>query len=274
MKIVNILKSVSLALVAISTMSFAQEASKVPVYIELSTGSDVLNDTIQGASTATVIAPSYKINDRYTLAPELITTVQYRDGGANKFDVTHSVLRVNLSDKRLAKIGDKWLAMTYRYVLPTTIGAQRAGNLGALMFRPAMSWDPAEGVKITARNGITVNLLRNAYQTNPAAGSAAKGNTLLSNNFEVWGEITFLKDFYFQPYYSFGNAYVLGGPNGGATSWANKVLQEYEVGYASAHTFDTTIAMGVDVIVNYGPGKTDKVFNKDAEFYLKLGRVF
>lgn len=231
------------ALATLALLAGIGSAHAAPLFVQLSTGNGDLHFGSTAWGTNIYTNASFKINDRYSFTPEFNNHVTYNAGNGSFLQIGHDYLRVTVSDKKLAKVGGMNLGMAYRYILPTDLGSQAAGNLGTLVFRPALSTKMGP-VDFLVRDGVGFYLNRNAYQVNPT-GPVAKGNPVLSNAFE------FLPSMELAPNLDLGLVVYLAqkvkaaDQGGSGTTWLYTSDFEIESGYTVKELGDARFALNL-----------------------------
>jgi hypothetical protein len=245
-----------------SAMFVAVGASAGPVFVQL--------DTMPGFSgfKTTVhefyINQSFAINDRYSITPELVFTLRnaYADAGTI---VSHDLLRLTATDKGLGMVGDWKLTGTYQYMAPTTLSLQKQGGVGVFFVRPNLSKSWGK-FSLLLRDRVALYLQRNSYALNDSSG-AQKPNPLMANLLEVIPSYDLGANFSLSIYLGQQSTFVMGGPNGGKTSWVNYVFQSYEIYYTAEQLSKTTFGLGVDSVAKFGGGEKFKPYSKDSMNY-------
>ena len=111
----------------------ASSAQAGGIFADLDTATDVKGTKLSQALYLNYAIP---INYRYSVTPEMLNVIDYKSAGTT---ITHFYTRVLVTDNSLAKFGDWTLQMGYRYVLPTSAGAQKQGSFGAFTLRPLIT---------------------------------------------------------------------------------------------------------------------------------------
>jgi hypothetical protein len=214
------------------------------------------------------LSRTLKVNERYSLTPEVSTTFTHREKGVNKFSVTHDYFRILLLDK-VVPVGDWKLGVTYRYRAPTTTALQQAGSFGGFMVRPqaASQWND---LSWTLRLPIEAYLQRRPYQMYSVGGKAVEPNTALSIGFEILPTYKITDELSFMPSFELTTAMEVGTPR----TWTNKFGYNWELAYSGPTTFNTSVGLFVDYGSEFGNGKgaAFKVASKDMLVGLILKR--
>jgi len=250
----------------------AQAQAMSPVFVETDTGCTFANE----CSTLVYVNTTVKINDRYTFSPETRFDLNYPHNGS-KFGVAHKYIRFVITDKSLAKLGSWKLGMAYRYTAPTTEGAQNAGTLGSLLFRPFLTneWNVGLGkISLALRENASIGLLKRPHVRTAAADGTFAGNTAFSQVFEILPTWSLNDNWSFSANWTVVNAYSLAG-TAAPSKWDNNLYHAYEVDYSHPkYTLDTTLGVGINE--NTAPfGSAFKLFGKDTtQWYVVVARSF
>jgi hypothetical protein len=209
-----------------------------------------------------------KINSRYTFVPEMYNSLNYDHGLKH----SHGYLRFLLIDGALAKVGDWKLGVTYRYRAPTLQGDQLAGSVGALGVRPQAS-AKFGSFEILLRNMLQVNMDKSSTQWNISDRGKGKGNTLVSNTFEVYPTYNFTENFGYNGafIYIWARKAADRAP-GSKGSFTNGFEYEQEFDYSVKSLDDLTI--GLSYLHDTDFAKDFKLFSKEDSFNLKLMKQF
>jgi hypothetical protein len=265
-----------LPIALLSVAGLAQ--AKVPQFTELGFGTGTLDAA--GYNAYWYQNFSIKINDRSSFTPELLTAFQITKDKASDFQVQHKYLRIVITDKNLAKMGDWNLALAYRYVVPTTKGAQAAGSFGRIGFRPAFS-TKVGAFSLLIRNEFQIHAQRNQYQVNPAGTANPKGNALVGNALEIIPSYDLGSGMDTSLYFANSNTMV--GKDKGATknTYSNQMDFQAEFGYTIAAAGDLRVGLTFSTSTAYfglnaqGEKNTFDLFKKDAsEFSVSLQKAY
>ena len=261
------------SLMALGAISRTVEAAPA-MYMQAETGM-----TVAGTGLYTDLSNTFtfKINERYTSTIELDNNIAWGTESSFHPNMTHEMLRLSASDKKLGKVGDWDLGMTYRWNLPTTDAQQKNGTYGNIDFRPALS-KKFGSLSILVRDVVSLHLQRNAYQRNVSRDTAV-GNALVSNvveflpSYAITGTLTFNAAL-FNVNSLVGAAPVPGGATQPSTTWSNKIRHIWSLEYAFASPKDLTASISYDTISKYGGGAEFKLFSEASTAYLTVGRAF
>jgi hypothetical protein len=175
------------------------------------------------------------------------------NAGKSNWGVSHGTLRGVLTDKSLWTLGGNKVTTNYRYVLPTTLGAQAAGSYGQIGFRNAVA--PSWGsFALFARLELSLNLQRNGYQVNPGylkeggttlEGFSAKptGNSIVGQTLELSPGYDINKEWNVSYLFALLTGVFGENKGGGGDRFKHRILNEFEVGYSG-------LAKGVGLAFN------------------------
>ncbi|MBS1985928.1 MAG: hypothetical protein JST16_17340 [Bdellovibrionales bacterium] len=239
----NVMRAaLALALLMGATVKSYAEPYKIPVFVELDTepmldGSMVRNNLYFNAS--------FKINDRYTVTPEMSNSLYYREGSENKTKLVHNYVRFSVTDSRLAKLGDWNVDMMYRYYMPTTMAAQKDGSFGSFSVRPGIK--RVFGIFTAyAKYIIGFGLQRNGYQLNVPDGQQ-KPTTIYNGAVQLLPSIAITDNLSFDSEIDFFQRYTGPAPAGQSVKrYHNDFTQIYALNYTIKSLSDLMVGIYIE----------------------------
>jgi len=268
------MNSMKRIIATIALVAGMASVNAAPVYLEIATYNESLEFGSNAWATDLYANISFKINQRYSFTPETSSTLSYNRATGAMVGLSHGMLRVVVTDKKLAKVGDWNLAMSYRYTAPTSAKSQAAGTLGDFMFRPALS-STIGPVSVTVRNGLTIPMNRGAYQVNPVGSANPTGNPLIRNSFEI------LPGMELAPNLDASVAWIMGQDLKGAakgatgTSWGFSTYMALETGYTHKNLNDWRTALRFETAAGGTFADSFKILKKaNSYFSVVLDKTF
>ncbi len=239
--------------------------------------------SMDGNSMGQALYVSYaiKVNERYTIVPEIFNSISYRDGGVNKTTLAHDNTRITIANKGLiGDLGDWKSDLATRYYPPTDAPLQKQGSFGVLSFRPSFSRTWAN-FELGLRPMLNINLQRNGYAVNTTPkklpSGKPEGNQIAGIGFDpvftykftdklsLNGELFFMEYFYLLD--------GVTGSDGNPTRTTHRISQTYELSYAVID--GTNVGVYVDHDNRWGgAGQEFKIFSKVANLGLSLDHQF
>ena len=262
-------------------IALALGLSQAPVFAGPTTVVLLMGNTFESVvgdfSGLVYLANTVKINDRYSLIPELRTDFNLTTGGKSAVSASHTYARIYLRDNSLARVGAWKVGMMYRYALPTTMALQEAGSFGTLSVRPDISRSFLDRkLNILGRLTLSAGLLRNRYQvlSTGEAGDKRTGNAIYSHVLEFLPSYQISESFSANLNWTVDGALVLAAQGATEGSFKHRFYHSYGVAYSSPAIWDTSIEVGF----SHGPSAFGKGFTlmskKGGAYYIELARVF
>ncbi len=251
-------------------------AYRVPVFVELNNSSTIDGDT-RTQVTEAYVNGTIKINETYSLVPELRTDFFYKEGGAkNDFKAKHAYSRVWLYQYGVDNFGPWKLDIGYRYRLPTESSYQIEGNFGQIGVRPALT-GKFGNFSLVARDFVTVFLQRSGLEKNQTVQSPAarQGTRIMANQFELISGYDIVPGLTASAAFSMTNGIRSSvGPD--SYHWENEFEQEFEIGYRDEkYTANTYVGVSYYSTINPSPNKTVDWYDGDvSKLSLKIAREF
>ncbi len=290
MKLSN--KNIVRVLGALCVVGFSSASLAVTSLIDVVNGYDRKFET---SETEIIYRLTFKINDRYSITPDLRTLYNYDFETTKKGTWAHKSLTIDFADKKVTSLWGGKVFANYFYGLPTSNAAQKAGTFGTVTYRPAIKWGAEGGWSTVVRNAIGLPLNRSNYQyridratTDADSAAAAKRSKLSPNALFTNAADVILNSPEFaakglnaQLYFYNANRYMGSNLDGYSHFWNGLMVQDYSVHYSSEAIANYEVALGMAFETAYGKpsASADKtkfiLWNKDTiSYYLEIAKEF
>lgn len=220
-----------------AAMAIAAMPARAGVFADLDSYMSLDKKSIE---QALYVSYSIKVNERYTIIPETLNSITYRDGGVNATKVTHVYNRISIINKDIiGDLGDWKSDLNTRYYLPTDKALQEQGSFGIISFLATFkrSW---ANLDLLLRPLVNVNLQRNGYalRTTPKLLPSGKpeGNQIAGVGFDPVAVYKFSDKLSLSAEWLYVEYFYLldgvTGSDGNPTRTSHRFAQTYELSYA------------------------------------------
>ncbi len=209
------------------------------------------------------VSYGFKTKGDYSINVDTLMQVQDVDG-ADHLAYTHAYSRIGIKSPVTYNLGSTWkFNWQYRYVIPTTAGAQADGSYGTVSVRPTFTASFGSFLNLSLRTIVGLDLQREGYQVNPVgSGVPAKGTRLFVLAQEVIPEFVLDEGLTFTPYVAVSYGYVMAPPHGSKKS-SNAVLFNPELSKQISSIEGLSVSLWYEEEAPFGTDKDLEMFQTE-----------